>query len=191
MLIAARNQTNPFVGFFNPKFHVKLNIFLMRNRTIYPSLLLFLFAFTTSLHAEQATLKPFASGSYQQLLDSNTNKPFMLVIWSITCSSCLKDMALLNKMHKMHPEINMVMLTTDDASATDDIQKILAKNELTGLENWLFADENPQKLRYEIDTKWYGELPRTYFLNKKHEREGVSGVLSQVDYETSFKKILN
>jgi thiol-disulfide isomerase/thioredoxin len=142
-------------------------------------------------YAESAVLKPFASGSYQQLLDSNTNKPFMLVIWSITCSSCLKDMALLNKLHKTNPNINMIMLATDDVTATDDIQKILTKNELTGLENWLFADENPQKLRYEIDPKWYGEMPRTYFLNKKHEREGISGVLSQEDYETYFKKILN
>jgi hypothetical protein len=152
---------------------------------------LLLCAFALPIQAEQATLKPFVPGSYQQLLDSNANKPFMLVIWSITCSSCLKDMALLNKMHKTHPEINMVMLATDDASATDDIQKILAKNELTGLENWLFADDNPQKLRYEIDPKWYGEQPRTYFLNKKHEREGISGVLSQENYETLFKKILN
>ncbi len=141
--------------------------------------------------AEQVTLKPFAPGSYQQLLDSNANKPFMLVIWSITCSSCLKDMALLNKMHKAHPNINMVMLATDDASATEQIQQILAKNELTGLENWLFADENAQKLRYEIDPKWYGEMPRTYFLDKTHEREGISGVLSKEDYESRFKKILN
>jgi thiol-disulfide isomerase/thioredoxin len=143
------------------------------------------------VRAELANLKPFIPGSYQQLLDHNPNKPFILVIWSITCSSCLKDMALLNKLHKANPKVNMVMLATDDASATDDIQKILAKNDLTGLENWIFADENPQKLRYEIDPKWYGELPRTYFLNKKHEREGVSGVLSQEDYETFFKKALN
>jgi thiol-disulfide isomerase/thioredoxin len=142
-------------------------------------------------NAEQTPLKPFVSGSYQQLLDSKTNKPFMLVVWSITCSSCLKDMALLSKMHKSNPKINMVMLATDDASATDDIQKILAKNELTGLENWIFADENPQKLRYEIDPKWFGELPRTYFLNKQHEREGISGVLSEQDYANFFKKILN
>jgi thiol-disulfide isomerase/thioredoxin len=141
--------------------------------------------------ADPAILKPFVAGSYQQLLDSNANKPFMLVIWSITCPSCLKDMALLNKMHKAHPNINMVMLATDDASATEQIQQILAKNELTGLENWLFADENPQKLRYEIDPKWYGELPRTYFLDKQHEREGISGVLSQEDYESHFKYFLN
>ena len=142
-------------------------------------------------HAEQSTLKPFVSGSYQQMLDSHANQSFMLVIWSITCSSCLKDMALLNKIHKNNPDIKMVMLATDDVSATEQIQQILVKNELAGIENWLFADDNAQKLRYEIDPKWYGELPRTFFLNKKHEREGISGVLTQDDYETYFKKIFN
>jgi thiol-disulfide isomerase/thioredoxin len=141
--------------------------------------------------AEPAALKPFVSGSYKQLQDSNVNKPFMLVIWSITCSSCLKDMALLNTLHKAHPNINMVMLATDDASATEQIQEILAKNELSSLENWLFADDNAQKLRYEIDPKWYGEMPRTYFFDKNHEREGISGVLSQEDYESRFKNMLN
>jgi thiol-disulfide isomerase/thioredoxin len=153
--------------------------------------IIFICSVALPVRADLATLKPFIPGSYQELLETNANKPFILVIWSITCSSCLKDMALLNKLHKANPKVNMVMLATDDASATDDIQKILAKNDLTGLENWIFADENPQKLRYEIDPKWYGELPRTYFLNKKHEREGVSGVLSQEDYETFFKKALN
>ena len=31
--------------------------------------------------AEQVQLKPFTPGSYQKLLDSNADKPFMLVIW--------------------------------------------------------------------------------------------------------------
>lgn len=144
-----------------------------------------------SSYAEQTALKPFVSGSYQQLLTSKTNKPFMLVVWSITCSSCLKDMALLHKVHQANPKLNIVMLATDDASATEQIQQILSKNQLTDLENWLFADENAQKLRYEIDPHWFGELPRTYFFDKSHKREGISGVLSQADYEQRFKKMLN
>ena len=162
---------------------------MLRNLIVFCCLLLATIALP--LKAEQATLKPFNSGSYRQLLDKNANKPLVLVIWSITCSSCLKDMALLSKMHKANPDVNLVMLATDDASATGDVQKILTKNDLTRLENWIFADENPQKLRYEIDPKWYGELPRTYFFNKQHEREGISGVLSQEDYESLFKKIVN
>lgn len=152
--------------------------------------MLFLSFIAHSVYAESSELKPFAPGVYQHLLDSRANRPFMLVIWSITCSSCLKDMALLNKMHKNHPEIEMVMLSTDDTSAEAQIKQILAKNELSGLENWYFADENPQKLRYEIDSRWYGELPRTYFWNTTHERVGISGVLTEQDYEKMFKQIL-
>lgn len=163
----------------------------MKRQFFFFSVLLIFFAFSSPLRAEEATLKSFVSGSYRQLLENNANKPLMLVIWSVTCSSCLKDMALLNKMHKAHPKINMVMLATDEASAIGQIQQILAKNELTGLGNWIFADDNAQKLRYEIDPKWYGELPRTYFLDKKHEREGISGVLTEQDYEARFKKMLN
>lgn len=85
----------------------------------------------------------------------------------------------------------MIMLATDDLSAMDQIQQILEKNQLSAIENWVFADENTQKLRFEIDPKWYGELPRTYFLDAAHQRTGVSGVLSKEDYETMFTTILN
>ena len=141
--------------------------------------------------AEKVQLKHFVPGSYQQLLEKNADKPFMLAIWSTTCSSCMEKMALLNELKESRPEINIVMLSTDDVSVSDQIQAVLAKNELAALDNWVFADENAQRLRHEIDPKWYGELPRTYFLNKNHERQGISGALSQEDYETILKVILN
>lgn len=154
---------------------------------------LFVFSFSLALpiHAEQAQLKHFVPGSYQQLLNSNADKPFVLTIWSTTCSSCLEKMALLNELQRSRPDINIIMLSTDDVSAADQIQTVLAKNELTNLENWVFAEENAQRLRYEIDPGWYGELPRTYFLNKNHERHGVSGALSHEDYDHIFKVILD
>lgn len=143
------------------------------------------------VHAEKVPLKHFVPGSYQQLLEENADKPFMLAIWSTTCSSCMEKMTLLSELKESRPEINIVMLATDDVSVSDQIQTVLAKNELAELDNWVFADENAQRLRHEIDPKWYGELPRTYFLNKKHERQGISGALSEEDYETIFKVILN
>jgi len=85
----------------------------------------------------------------------------------------------------------MIMLATDDLSASEQISNILEKSALATLENWVYADENTQKLQYEIDPKWYGELPRTYFFNAAHQREGISGVLSRQDYEArlaTFKK---
>ncbi len=138
----------------------------------------------------QATPSAFVSGSYQQILVSNANRPFMLVVWSINCSSCLKDMALLSSIHKSKPELKMVMLAADELSAAEQIQQILEKNQLSDIENWVYAEENTQKLQFEIDPKWYGELPRTYFFDKGHQRTGVSGVLSKEDYDAMFAKIL-
>ena len=138
----------------------------------------------------QADPSAFTSGSYQQILAANANRPFMLVVWSINCSSCLKDMELLSNIHKSKPELKMIMLAADEPTAAEQIQQILEKNQLSGIENWAYADENTQKLQFEIDPKWYGELPRTYFFDKAHQRTGVSGVLTKEDYEAMFAKIL-
>ena len=159
-------------------------------RSKFLTLLFFgLILLTNTAKAESPSLKPFITGSYQQLLSSNTGKPFMLAIWSITCPSCIKDMIVLNAVHKAHPEINIIMLSTDDIAETAEAQKILANNQLSDIEQWIYAEENSQKLQFEIDPTWYGELPRTYFFNKTHQREGVSGVLSKEDYEARIDKI--
>jgi len=146
-------------------------------------------AFNLSANGQTA-LKPFTSGSYQQLLATNANNPFMLVVWSVDCSSCLKEMVLLSAIHKNNPNIKMIMLATDELSANEQIEQILKQHQLDGIENWVFADENSQKLRFEIDPKWYGELPRTYFFDSAHQRTGISGVMSKEDYEAMFAKII-
>lgn len=142
-------------------------------------------------HAEQANLKHFTSGSYQQLLKEYADKPFVLMIWSISCTSCLKKMPVMSELQKSMPGVNLIMLATDDASATDQVKSILTGNELNHVDNWIFADANAQKLRYEIDPKWYGEVPRTYFLNKEHQRIGVSGSVSREKLESMFEEIFN
>lgn len=139
----------------------------------------------------QTTLKPFISGSYQQMLSNNAANPFMLVVWSVDCSSCLKEMALLSDIKKNHPGIKMIMLSTDDLSSAEQIGQILKQHQLDNAENWVFADDNSQKLRFEIDPKWYGEIPRTYFFDSAHRRTGISGVMSKEDYGTMLAKISN
>ena len=116
--------------------------------------------------ANQSDLKPFDAGSYQKILENNANKPFLFIIWSITCSSCLKEMPLIGAINQKNPQLKIIMLATDDISEVDQIQAILKKNSLSDVESWSYASENTQKLQFEIDPKWYGELPRTYFLIK-------------------------
>lgn len=139
--------------------------------------------------AETKTIRGFYFGSYQQILTEKNNQAFMLVIWSLDCSTCIKDMELLSSIHKNRPELKIVMLSTDEQSASGDIQKLMEKYHLADVENWVFANDNAQKLRYEIDPSWYSELPRTYFFSASHQREGVSGALKLEDYNARFSKL--
>lgn len=153
--------------------------------------LLSLYGISLSANAEQAQLKHFASGSYQQLLKQYADKPIVVMIWSIHCTICLEKMPLLSELRKNKPDINLIMIATDDVSATNQVRSILNENKLDQVDNWIFADANPQKLRYEIDPKWYGEVPRTYFLDKDHQRVGISGSVPRETMETMIREIFN
>ncbi|MFU8789415.1 MAG: TlpA family protein disulfide reductase [Methylobacter sp.] len=161
---------------------------MMLEKIFLNALFVCLAAFNTTA---QAAPSAFIAGSYQQILASNAGRPFVLVIWSVNCPSCLKEMALLERLHQDKPELKMILLAADEPSEAEQIQQILAKNQLSGIESWAYADENIQRLQFEIDPAWYGELPRTYFFNKAHQRTGVSGVLTKEDYETMFGKIMD
>ena len=139
--------------------------------------------------AAEPVIKPFVSGSYQQILDASAKQPLMLAIWSVDCPSCLKDMDILGKLHDKHPNLKIVMLATDDAESLPEIKHIIESHKLAGLENWAFATDNPEKLRYEIDPAWYGELPRTYFFDAGHQRSGKSGAMSLEDFESQIGKL--
>ncbi len=153
--------------------------------------LFILLGFAISVQAETITLKHFTTGSYQQLLKQHQNKPLMLTIWSTTCTSCMEKMPVLQALKNSWQDINIVMLAVDDLSNKIQVQAVLSEHGLADGDNWILADQNAQRVRYEIDPNWFGELPRTYFLNSEHEREGISGALSYDEYQSIFAILLN
>lgn len=141
------------------------------------------------VQAQDSFTKTFNTGSYQQILRENAAQPFILAIWSVDCPSCIKDMSVLSEIRLKHPEIKIIMLSTDEPSATPEVKNILARHALNDLENWVFGDDDAQKLRYEIDPAWYGELPRTYFYSSTHTRIGKSGALKIEEFEAQIAKL--
>lgn len=150
----------------------------------------FLFFDTQAMAVESENQLHFKSGSYQQILDDNKGEPFVLVIWSKDCPSCLKDMTILKEIHQGMPRFKFVMLATDNLSDVEEVSKIIEQQGLSDLESWIFAEDNEQKLRFEIDPAWYGELPRTYFFTRAHEREGFSGALTHKQMITMISEII-
>jgi thiol-disulfide isomerase/thioredoxin len=121
---------------------------------------------------------PFVRGSQQAIVETHAGTPFVLALWSLDCTYCRHDLAMLGRLQKEHPELRLIMVATDAPSRRAEIAPTLAALGVEG-ESWLFADAHAERLRYEVDAEWFGELPRTYFYDDRGGRIGVSGSLDE------------
>ena len=134
---------------------------------------------------------PFKTDSYNKLLMDNGDA-FLMVMWSLDCPPCIKELKLLGMLYKNNPDFNLVLVSTDSPSRNVEINDLLKESGLANSNSWVFSDESSQKLRYSIDPRWYGELPRSYFHNKGGEyRRSVSGLLETVEILTWLKASLD
>ena len=128
-------------------------------------------------------IKPFVRGSYQQIVAARQGKPFIVNFWSLTCSYCMVELDMLKKLKKNYPKLDLVLVSTDTPEEEKAVSATLAKFSLGKAEAWVFADSYTERLRFEIDKKWQGELPRTYFFSPKKEATAISGKLEYKEVE--------
>jgi len=100
-----------------------------------------------------------------------------MVMWSLDCPPCIKELSMLGSVYKEHPDLNLVLVSTDSISRTDDINLLLKDTGLSDIDSRVFSDASVQHLRYAIDPAWYGELPRSYFHTQNNMRKAISGLL--------------
>ncbi|MCF6354410.1 MAG: redoxin domain-containing protein [Candidatus Polarisedimenticolaceae bacterium] len=126
-----------------------------------------------------AEFRAFTNGSLKEITAAREGRPFLLVLWSVDCPPCLKELEEIGQLYPRFPAGGLVFISTDGADYADEAEKVLHQYGLAEAENWRFADGFPERMRYQIDPNWYGELPRTYIYNSLHHRIGRSGILSQ------------
>jgi thiol-disulfide isomerase/thioredoxin len=129
--------------------------------------------------------QPLLRGSYQNITSTHTGKPFIVALWSLSCTHCGADMEMFEWLLKKYPTLNLVLISTDTPDQDIAIAQRLrqyhldksARNKYMNLESWVFADSFIERLHFEVDAQWYGELPRTYFFDASGKSTAVSGVL--------------
>ena len=129
------------------------------------------------LPAQAEALRPFVAGSAQALRAARADRPFVLALWSLTCSHCQEELALLGRLRVKYPALDVVLVSTDAPEDAAALGATLARHGLTRTEAWVFADPFTEILRQEIDPRWSGELPRTYLHNRDRSVRAVSGRL--------------
>lgn len=127
----------------------------------------------------QADQKAYGPESLAKIEQEFSGEPFLLVLWELSCPPCHGEMAMLGRLRQEHPGMNLVLVGTDPVGMEEEVADVLARHGLTGVNSWLFANENKERLRYSIDPEWYGELPRNYFYDADGQRTGISGKLDE------------
>jgi len=130
------------------------------------------------LPLEDNRLKSFVTGSAAALAEERRDSRFMLVLWSVDCAPCLREFEQFQALRREGRDLPLVLVATDGLAERERVSAVLARFGLQDAENWVFADENAARLRYEIDPGWYGEMPRSYFYAPDGQRKAVSGGLS-------------
>ena len=135
--------------------------------------------------------QPLLRGSYQKIIAAHAGKPFIVALWSISCTHCGVDLEIFGRLAKKYSDFNLVLISTDTPEQEAVINRTLHKynlgrkgpKRLAKIESWVFSDSYSERLRFEIDAQWYGELPRTYFYDAKGNATGISGVLDADETE--------
>lgn len=139
------------------------------------SLLLILGAMSAA--AAEIPVRPFVSGSMAQIQAGRQGKPFILAFWSVACTHCPAELKTLGELKRRHPGLDIVLVAADTPAESAETAQLARSYGLGQVEQWVFADPVPERLRFEIDRRWYGELPRTHFYDRAHKVEAVSGVV--------------
>lgn len=110
----------------------------------------------------EPALKPFVRGSWQQMLRAHAGRPTLVHFWGVTCGPCKVELPLLGQFMKEHSELDVVMISADLVPNLEvPTRMMLQKAGLASAENWIFSDGFVERLRFEIDPAWQGDIPRT------------------------------
>jgi thiol-disulfide isomerase/thioredoxin len=132
----------------------------------------------------QPQLKPFGRGSWQDILRSHAGRPMIAHFWGVTCGPCKVELPLLGKFMKDHPAIDVVTISADLApDQPGAAQSMLAKSGLSSAENWIFSDGFVERLRFEIDPRWQGDIPRTMLISREGTITTIEGSAEMTDVE--------
>ena len=127
-----------------------------------------------------AESKVFSASTFKELKQQNLGKQWLMILWSVDCPACFKELALIQKIRAINSDINVVIINADDNDEVEDErQKVISSYELSSLQNYYFADGEGDQARFIIDSTWYGELPRSYFIESNGKFHGKSGLVNE------------
>jgi thiol-disulfide isomerase/thioredoxin len=121
---------------------------------------------------------PFVKGSYAAIRQAHAGRPLIIHIWGLSCGPCLVELPEWGKLATERPGVALVLVNADraDIQSAKRIIDVLSKSGLSNAESYAFADRYEDRLRFEIDKTWQGELPRSVLISATGVATTLEGV---------------
>jgi thiol-disulfide isomerase/thioredoxin len=127
--------------------------------------------------ATEGELHPFKRGSWQDIRRAHAGQPVVVHFWGLTCGPCRNEKPRWGRLLQERPDLRLVVIDADlIPNAAGLVSEMLVKTGLAGAENWIFADDFVERLRFEIDPRWRGEIPMTLLIARDGKTTTIEGV---------------
>lgn len=135
-------------------------------------------AFLPQRLAAHDQLRAFQRGSWQAVLRAHAGRPMMVNFWGVTCAPCKVELPLLGKFVRDNPGVDVVTVNADLVpNAREAVLSMLQKAGLLSAENWTFSDGFVERLRFEVDPAWQGDIPRTMLIAHDGKITTIEGIV--------------
>jgi thiol-disulfide isomerase/thioredoxin len=126
------------------------------------------------------TEKPFNKIHLTALKQRYKGQRWLMVFWSVDCPPCFQELAMIQTLSEQVTNLAIVIVNADDS---DDIShersNVIERFKLSHLTRLYFLEGQGAKSRYIVDPSWYGELPRSYFIDAAGKFNGKSGLITK------------
>ena len=127
--------------------------------------------------AEAGSPLPFERGSWAKLRAEHAGQPTVIHLWGLTCGPCLVELPYWGKLVAERRDLKLVLIAADPMPQDPDrVEATLKSAGLGESESFSFTDRFYERLRYEIDPAWAGELPRTLMIDRDGKVTVLAGV---------------
>lgn len=122
----------------------------------------------------------FNKEQLERIIAQYKGQQWLMLLWSVDCPPCFKELVIIQKLQHQFDGLNVVIINSDaDDEIEEERNEIINKFGLNNLANFHFADGKSDQSRFLIDPQWYGELPRSYFVEKTGKFHGKSGLVNE------------
>jgi len=108
---------------------------------------------------------PFQRGTWHSLRAAHAGQPLVVHLWGLTCAPCLTELPHWAALLRERRGVDVVLIAADPVPQDPArVAATLTRAGLSTVQSWMFTDRFNERLRFEIDPRWRGELPRTLLI---------------------------